>query len=254
MNQKKKGSVAFKIAKRIIMFFYPKYKIEGAENLPDEPCIIVSNHAQIHGPLACEFYMPEKRYTWCEWEMMNLKEVPAYVFKDFWSEKPKGVRWFFKIMSYIIAPLSVFIFNNAYTIPVYHDARLLTTFKLTISNLKQGNNVVIFPEHNVKCNHIIYDFQDKFIDIAKSYHKKTGKEVSFVPMYIAPKLKTLYLGKAIKFCPENPMKEERAKICEYLKSQITEIAVSCPEHKVVPYRNISKRRYLLNTKKEATEK
>ena len=48
------------------------------------------------------------------------------------------------------------------------------TFKNTVKKLQEGKSVVIFPEHDVKHNHIVYEFQDKFIDIAKLYYKRTG--------------------------------------------------------------------------------
>jgi len=110
--------------------------------------------------------------------------------------------------------------------------------------------VVIFPEHDVKYNHIVYDFQDKFIDIAKLYYKKTGKELSFVPMYIAPKLKKLFLGKPVPFNAAEPMDAERSRICNYLMDEITAIAEALPEHTVVPYRNIPKKEYPSNNRKE----
>jgi len=86
--------------------------------------------------------------------------------------------------------------------------------------------------------------------VAKLYYRKTGKELSFVPLYIAPKLKKMYLGKPIRFCAANPMEEERRRICDYLMREITEIAVSLPEHTVVPYRNIPKKLYPSNIPKE----
>ena len=58
-------------------------KVIGKENLPDEPCIIVGNHTLMNGPIACELYTPGKHYTWCNGEMMHLKEVPQYAFEDF---------------------------------------------------------------------------------------------------------------------------------------------------------------------------
>ena len=88
------------------------------------------------------------------------------------------------------------------------------------------------------------------MDIARLYYKRTGKELSFVPLYIAPKLKKMYLGKPIKFCAETPIAEERRRICDYLMNEITNIAVGLPEHTVVPYRNIPKKLYPKNTKKE----
>ena len=185
--KEKKISPLFRIIKWLVKVFYPKIEVIGVENLPAEPAIIVGNHTQMNGPIACELYFPGNRYTWCAGQMMHLKEVPAYAYEDFWSRKPKYSRPFYKLLSYIIAPLSVCVFNNADTIGVYHDARIISTFKNTVSRLQEGASVVIFPEHGVPHNHIVCQFQDKFIDIAKLYFKRTGKELVFVPLYIAPR-------------------------------------------------------------------
>lgn len=250
MDEKKISSL-YKVIKWVVKTFYPKISVEGVENLPQEPVIVVGNHTQMNGPICCELYYPGQRYTWCAGEMMQLKEVPAYAYQDFWSRKPKLLRPFYKLLSYIIAPLSVCVFNNAQTIGVYHDARILSTFKKTVAALQEGASVVIFPEHDVPYNHILCDFQDKFIDIAKLYYKRTKTELAFVPLYIAPKLKTMYLGKPIRFCPDNPMEEERRRICGYLMNEITNMACALPEHTVVPYNNIPKKDYPSNIPKEA---
>lgn len=243
---------AYRVIKGLVRFFYPKTAVIGVENLPDGPAMIVGNHAQMHGPIACELYFPGDRYTWCAGQMMHLKEVPAYTYQDFWSCKPRYIRWFYKLLSYIIAPFSVLIFNNANTIPVYKDTRIISTFNATVNKLLDGANVIIFPEHDAPYNHILCDFQDKFIDIAKLYYKKAGKELAFVPMYIAPELKKIYLGKPIQFCASNPIDLERKRICDYLKTQITGIAVSLPQHTVVPYQNVPKKSYPSNIYKEVT--
>lgn len=243
---KKLSFIIFKTVRWLVWVFYPKTRVLGTENLPDEPSIIVGNHTQMNGPIIGELYYPRKSVTWCAGQMMHLKEVPAYAYKDFWSEKPKLLRPFYKLLSYIIAPLSVAVFNNAKTIAVYHDSKIVATFKNTIKSLCDGNDVIIFPEHYVNHNHIVNDFQDRFIDIAKLYHKKTGKELSFVPMYIAPMLKEVHIGKPIKFSADMPFDEERRKICNYLMNEITEIAISLPRHKVVPYPNTPKRKFKYN--------
>lgn len=242
----KKTSFLFKIIKSIILFVYPKIELVGKEKLLDEPMIIVGNHSQVNGPIACEFYSARHRYTWCAGEMMCLKEVPAYAFKDFWSQKPKYTHPFYKVLSFLIAPLSVVIFGNANTIPVYRDRRILSTFRQTLEHLEDGTDIVIFPEHDVKYNHIIYEFEDKFIDVAKMYYKKTGKELAFIPLYIAPKLKKMYLGEPIRYCAENSIEDERKRICKHLADEITSIACALPEHTVIPYRNIPKKYYPSN--------
>lgn len=242
----KKISPLYRFTKVLVRLVYPKMEVVGAENLPEEAAVIVGNHAQLHGPIACELYFPGERYTWCAGQMMALKEVPGYAYQDFWSQKPRYSRWLYKIASYLIAPLSVLLFNNANTIAVYHDKRVLTTFRETVKKLQAGASVVIFPEHDVPGNHILCEFQDRFIDVARLYYKKTGRELDFVPLYIAPRLKKMFLGKPIRFCAGAPHDEERRRICEYLTREITEIACAQPRHTVVPYRNIPKRLYPSN--------
>ena len=249
--EEKKTSLLYRIIKWLVSLFYIKYEMEGVENLPDEPCIVVGNHTQMHGPLASELYFPGHSYTWCAGQMMELKEVPGYAFEDFWSQKPKHTHWFYKLLSYLIAPLAVCIFNNANTIGVYRDGRIITTFKETVKRLNEGASVVIFPEHDVKYNNIVYEFQEGFVDIARLYYRRTGKELAFVPLYIAPKLHKMYLGKPIRFNAAAPKGEEPKRICEYLMDEITQMARSLPEHTVIPYRNIPKKYYPSNLSKEA---
>lgn len=247
---KKKVSSIYRFIKALVRLFYPKIEVVGSENLPNEPVIVVGNHTQMNGPIACELYFPGQRYIWCAGQMMHLNEVPSYAFEDFWSQKSKYSRWFYKLLSYLIAPLSVCVFNNANTIAVYKDTRLLNTFRNSIMKLQEGASIIIFPECNEEYNNIIYIFQDKFIDLARLYYKKTGAELSFIPLYIAPTLKKMYIGKPIRFDHSAPIKTERERICSYLMNEITHIARSLPEHKVVPYRNIPRKHYPTNTKKE----
>jgi len=246
MEEERRISRVYLFIRALVRLFSPRMTVEGAENLPDGPAVIVGNHTQMYGPIACELYSPRKRYTWCAGQMMHLKEVPAYAYQDFWSQKPRAVRWFFKALSFLIAPLSVCVFTNADTVPVYRDSRIITTFRESIRRLQEGADVVIFPEHDVKYNNILYAFEDKFVDVARFYHKKTGKELSFVPLYIAPRLKKMIYGAPIRFDASAPIQAERERICRALAQDITRLACAQPRHTVVPYRNIPKRDYPQN--------
>lgn len=246
-----KSAPVYRLIRWLVKACYPRITAEGTEKLPDEPVIIVGNHAQLHGPVACELYTPGSHYTWCAGQMMCLKEVPDYAYTDFWSGKPRSTRWFYKLLSYLIAPLSVCIFRNANTIAVYHDARILSTFKTTVARLREGSNVVIFPEKDAPHNNIVCQFQDRFVDVARLYYKQTGQALAFVPVYVAPKLGKMYYGTPVRFCPDAPIAQERRRICDCMASQITDIAQSLPEHTVIPYRNIPKKHYPTNVPKEA---
>ena len=246
MQEKKKSNILFLFVCSIIRLFFRRPDFVGTENLPAEPCVFVGNHAQMNGPVWGELYFPGKPWIWCAGEMMHLKEVPGYAYTDFWSFKPRWQRPFFKLLAFLITPLSLLLFNNARTIAVYHDTRLITTYRHSIDKLQEGRSLLIFPEKNERWNNVLYEFQDKFIDLARFYYKKTGKALSFVPVYNAPALGKTLIGKPIPFDPSRPIDEERARLCAALKDAITALAVSLPEHTVIPYRNIPKRLYPKN--------
>lgn len=243
---KTEGPFLYRLIHRTVGLVYPEMEVVGLENLPDKPSIIVGNHAQTHGPIITEERLPFDHYTWCIAQMLDWKEVAQYAYDDFWSGKPKAIRWLYWLISRVIPPLAAYVLSNARTIPVYRDNRCITTFRKTMEQLQRGFHVVIYPEHNVPYNHIVYEFEDRFIDIARLYYKKTGESLEFVPMYLAPKLRKVFLGKPIRFCPEVPIAEERQRIRLELMEAITQLAIAQPLHTVIPYPNISKKDYPQN--------
>lgn len=216
--------------------FYPKITLEGTENLPQEPCAIIGNHGQLNGPIIAELYIPGNRAIWCVGDMMTLKTVPPYAQRDFWFDKPRWSQWFFKLLSYLIAPVCVCLFTKSQCIPVYHDQRVISTLKKSVNQLKSGGNLVIFPEHDEPYDHILQHFQEGFVDVARLYYRQTGKRLPFVPVYMAPKLKKTYFLPAVTFDPEAPIEAERSRICDELMASISAKAQSLPRHKVICYR------------------
>ena len=234
----------FRAVRRAVAIVYrPAYVWEGLENLPQESVILVGNHAQMHWPLCMEIYPPRAHYTWCAAEMMSFKEVPAYAYKDFWSSKPRSVRWIFKIISYLIAPLCCLIFNNARVIPVYRDTRVLGTFRISSQRLDEGADVAIFPECYEEYNNIVHSFQKGFAETALFHYRKNKKNVRFVPMYICPALRKGLLGKPTELDFSKPAKEELERVRVYLMDEVTRLALSLPRHRVVPYPNVAKTDY-----------
>ena len=241
--RKKLSYCLYRVIKYLVWLFSPKIKVTGLENLPDEPAVYVGNHAQMYGPIAAEIHFPVKRYTWCASQMMHLREVPAYAMEDFWWDKPRNIQWFYKLLSYIIAPIAVCVFNNADTIPVYRDMRVRATVEQSVQRLEEGAGLVIFPEWRTPYNHFLYRFQERYVDVAYRYYKKTGKEISFVPIYLAPRLKKMVIGKPIRYDASIPPAKQREKINLYLMEEITRLAEELPLHTVVPYLNMPKKKY-----------
>lgn len=241
----------YKAVWNLIWLFYPRMQTKGLENLPSDASIVVGNHSHAHGPIFSELYFPGKRYIWCAGQMMETSQIPDYAYQDFWCDRPRWTRPFYRILSYIIAPFASVVMRNADTIPVYRDSRILTTFKQTVSRLKEGNHIIIFPECRVGYNQILCQFQENYVDVAKLYYRRTGKRLQFVPMYLAPRLRSAWLGTPISFDPDNDIALERSRINAYLMEEITRMAESLPEHTVVPYPNIPRKYYPKNHSHEA---
>lgn len=244
--KKKKKPLLYRTAVKCLKGFYKKREFVGLENLPESPCIIIANHSQIHGPLTAEIYYPRDKKIWCTWEMMKIREVPKYAYKIFWSNKPKGVRWFYKILSYLIAPIAGYIFTRADTLPVYRDNRTIVTLKNTLTALNEGKDIILYPETDDAYSNIVNEFHRGFIDIAKFYYSKFKKEINFVPMYNCAELKKVVIGKPIKYNANIKHEEQIEPICTYLKEEITNLAKTLPVHTVIPFLNVEKEKYPLS--------
>lgn len=248
---KQTGDRVYRAIKGSLNLLYRKYRFEGLDRLPREAVILVGNHSQAHGPLVGELRLPFPRKTWCASEMMEKEQVAEYAFRDFWSQNPKWTHPFYKLLSHAIVPLSVLLFNHAETIPVYRDSRLLTTFRETLRCLESGSSVLIFPEQDKRCNHILDDFQEHFIDVAKLWRRRSGKELAFVPMYICPALRRVCFGEPVRFDSAAPLDAERERIKAELTRRITALAEALPRHRVVPYRPQPKKYWHYNRPEEA---
>ena len=240
-EERKKPSLAYRFVKALIRLFYPRTRCVGAENIPGEPVVFIGNHAQLHGPIACELYMPVDRYTWCVADVMDRHTAPAYMYKDFWPVKRRGTCWFYHLLSYMITPLTTLLFSNADTVPVYHDVRLLDTLRRTTDLLEQGHSIVIFPERDGESNGVLNEFQEGFSDVAKFYRKRTGKDVCFVPMYLAPTLKLISFGEPLRADPDASVKAERESVSRVMTERITALANALPLHDVITYRKMPKK-------------
>ena len=238
--------LVYRIVRRLLLTFYRAPEIIGLENLPDGECIIAANHAQLHGPIQAELFFPGDRSIWCNAETMDIHEAPAYAYADFWPEKPRALRWLYWIPAYIVAPILVSVLNNARCIGVYRDLRMRNTIRRTLDRLKEGARIIIFPETDPGLNTILSTFQPRFIDLGPRYARETGRTLQFVPMYIAPDLRKIVIGKPIPYYNQADARDERHRICTQLTDAISELAYSLPLHKVVPYRNIKKKLYPTN--------
>ena len=237
----KKNTITFRFLSFLVgVFIARKHQFIISEEI-SEDAIIVGNHAQLYGPICMQLYFPYKRNIWSLSEVFDRKLFKTYAMKEFWPNKKH--KKFYKFLSVLLAPLAEYIFKHADTIPVYKDQRLITTMRETIKSIQDGNKIIIFPECHEKYNNVVNEFQQNYVDLARLYYAKTKKIIKFYPMYTAPKLRKVLIGKPISYDIDKSPEDNRKIINDYLKNEITKLANSLPKHIIIPYDNIRKKDY-----------
>src|SRR5262245_57166508 len=120
-------------------------EIVGDKNLPNQgPAILISNHLDALGPIACTACIPRSLCPWIAADVMDTDLAPEYLRWDFVEKElhlsmPLSL-WVAKAISKISVPL----LNKVGCVPVYTDAEELhKTFDITVDLLMKDNFVLI---------------------------------------------------------------------------------------------------------------
>ena len=143
------GKRFYKYAGGMIRLFSRKMKTEWEVPFEEGPCVFVVNHVGAVGPLdmMTKFPLRDKCHPWINDGVLDRKKVPAYVRQDYWW-KPGS---FFepvltRTVPYMAAAVLPPILRSVPYIPVYHDQRIMITFRESIRVLQKDEALIIFPE------------------------------------------------------------------------------------------------------------
>lgn len=211
----------------ICLCFFPKArcKVKGKENLNknDEAQVFIANHYELYGPIAMYLHFPIKFRPWIIDKMMEPNEVKDQMSLMVMNNFPKFPVWFKKMAISALKNVVVFAMNHAKGISCSREnARAnIKTINISIETLEKGVAVAIFPEHRYVTEGV-GEFETGFEYLAKAYYKKTGKRISFYPVFISQINKEMYIEKPIVYNPETDVQEEKTRIITYLRNTMLE--------------------------------
>lgn len=228
--------------KIIIWFLKPffRMKVTGKENLnrKDFPAIFISNHGVWSGPMAAVMYLPTYFRPWVHNVMLDREKAADDMYKSFFHRLPLLTESTKKRLAYWVAKPVTWALNAFNPIPVERSShrRVLETFHETIEALAESDNVLIFPERPVDivqedANAFLHskeqlrDLATGFASIGKMYYNKSGRCISFYPMYINRKSHVFRIGKPIVYNPQNNPHDEKQRISDQLKEAIHALSV-----------------------------
>lgn len=222
----------------IIGWPFTRCKIKGKENInkDDEARVFTANHYQLYGPMSVFMNFPYKNRPWIIDKMMDEKSVEhqmgLMVYNEF-KKVPKFIKW---IVLKLVKNLMVFVMRLAKGIPVSREnpRNNIKAFQISTETLNKNWALLIYPEKDY-VNEGVGIFMQGFEHIGKYYYGKTGKKISFYPMFISQKNKTMYIGKPIIYNPDVNHIVEKERIVSYLRNEMVkqyeEFEVNAPSKK-----------------------
>lgn len=208
------------------------------EEMPakDEFGIYVCNHSGALGPANMTAWFDRPFRPWSISCLFDKRVAANFIFHDFFLGRSKKHKGFYRFMSKIVAKILPPLVYKQNPILVHRNStKILQTFKESVATLKEGKNLVIFPECPKKFSQYIHELYDGFIDVARLYHSYTGKSLKFYPVYIPADIRTIQIGKPIEYNIATKASEERKAVAKYLKENIDLLAQSLHTKKVVPF-------------------
>ena len=221
-----KRKLWFRFIKAVQRKFVKKPEmIYFGEGIPDGS-LILCNHAGATGPVVWEMYMDNFRF-WATHEITEgTVSIYRYLSQVFFLRKKHWNKVAAKIVSFIAAPFMCLYVTGWELIPSYSDMRLSRTIKTTMEVLKEGCNVVIFPENSSQGYYDELPSVHPGFCLAGEAALKNGIDVDLVLSYLkAADDRCLIIDSPVKFSKLKECYGTRDAMADFVCSRINELGL-----------------------------
>ena len=212
-----------RLARCVFRLFSRKYRCDFAA--PREPVVFVCRHLNMHGPYTTLKWLPVELHPMIIHVFFDRKStvrhMTEYTFSARRGKKGKRFPLTAHVMSWIVPPLM----RSLQAIPVFRESlQSMTTIKQGLNYLLKGESLIVYPDiHYMDGYEKPSEIYGGFLYMGTLYYKKTGKQLSFVPLLIDDKRRRITAGKPISI---TDCRAESNAAAEYLKEQINWQTVS----------------------------
>lgn len=220
----------------VLRVIYP-HRLRGAEKLQgcdQGDVLFICNHGEIYGPVAAMLTLPTVFRPWVLSRMMERDEIVEHMYYGT-MERQKWLpeAWKRPLLRHI-APILTGLFEGVHAIPVYrgHPRALMKTFSLTLDAMRDGHNILIFPENadeheKGKSGFIkggVGDFYTGFAMLGAMHWVRNHRRAVFVPVYANRKTHTVTIGDGIVYDPSGSANDEKLRIAAALHEAMQKMA------------------------------
>ncbi len=230
-----KKSIRYRIILVIGRILCPRSTVGFEAGELTEPGVIVCNHAAMRGPIMMTLYYRRPHKNWVIAYALDREKTANFAFHDFFVGNGRRVKWFWRFLSRIVKLILPHVMEQAGSIAVYHDGRIIKTFRESITSLEAGEDIVVFGESPERYSEYVNRMQPGVIDLAALYYRRTGKRLAFYPAYVEKKNRKITIAPPIYYDPEIPQAKQREEVSELISREIDRMAREMKPHRPVPF-------------------
>ena len=214
----------FRALKKVMKIRYKKPKFVYLDKEVTNGAIILSNHEGTDGPMSWEIYSKKPIRFWGAYQMNSgLRKLYQYQTKVYYHEKKHWNLFAARMFCLLASPLTNMFYKGLNLISTYPDARLKTTISESVAAMKNGENLIVFPEKSDEGYQVtLKGFHAGFVLLADAL-KKQGIDVPIFVSYYNKKNRIVLIDKPVLYselCQKYSGKEE---ICKALCDRCNEL-------------------------------
>lgn len=223
-NRQKKRKWWFRLLKRMMRCRYkePKFIYLGKEI--GSGGIILSNHEGTDAPMSLEIYCNAPLRMWGAHEMNSgLIKMYKYQTKVYYHEKKHWNLHLARLFCLIASPLTNLFYKGLDLISTYKDGRFIKTIRESVSAIKEGDNIVIYPEDS-KNGYLpeLEGFFGGFVVLAETC-KKQGVDVPIYVTYFKKSELTYIVDAPVMYSELTKNGESREEVALKLLNRCNEL-------------------------------
>ncbi|MBR6779312.1 MAG: hypothetical protein IKM43_04160 [Clostridia bacterium] len=224
IQKQKKRKWWFRCLKRLMRGRYKKptfiYLGEEFEN----GAVILSNHEGTDGPMSLEIHCNKPIRMWGASEMNSgLIKMYKYQTRVYYHEKKHWNLHLARLFCLIASPLTNLFYKGLNLISTYHDTRFTKTIKESIDALRDGDNIVIYPEVSDKGYlEQLEGFHPGFVALAEVC-KRRGIDLPIYVSYFRKKDMLFIVDKPVMYSELSKNGETKEEICKKLCDRCNEL-------------------------------
>lgn len=186
--------------------------------------IILSNHEGTDGPMSLEMYCNKPIRMWGAHEMNSgLRKMYKYQTRVYYHEKKHWNLHLARLFCLVASPLTNLFYKGLNLISTYKDERFVKTIKESINAIKDGNNIVIYPEISDK-GYLdeLEGFHAGFVALAEIC-KRRGIDVPIYVSYFRKKDRVFIVDKPVLYSSLTANGETKEQVCKMLCDRCNEL-------------------------------